>query len=395
MNRVGVGLADITPPAGIELAGYGRDAPSTGVLDRLSAISLHVSDGERAVSITAIDLAGLDVAMATAVRTEIAARLGLERAAVMLCATHTHSGPFFVPRDPLTAAYLDDLHERLVEVATRAAADPVPCTVSSGVTEAAIGVNRRSPEGAVDRRIGTLAFEAGGEPLAMLVVATAHANALLDRLDLVSADFPGAARRRLGCPAAVVIGAAGDVNAAWRGTAADMARNGEAVAEAVLRAPRPPGGHARVSAAARVIHARLVEPPDEAGAARLAREVERERGRDPRPWLEAIERGVPPALPLELAAVRIGEFVLCGVPAEPFSALALDLAARTGSQTVFLCGTTNGYLGYLPTAAEHARGGYEVDWSPVVYGPDTGLIMPFVPETAGAVVDALSELVPR
>jgi hypothetical protein len=388
VNRVGTATVDITPPVGIELAGYGRGAPSTGVRDPLLAVSLHVSDGEHAVSVTSFDLAGLDVAMATAVRDEIAGRLGLARAAVMLCATHTHSGPFFVPRDALTAAYLEGLPERLVDVATRAAADPVPCTVSHDVTEAPIAVNRRDPDGLVDRRIAALRFD----DRAALVVATAHANALRDELDVISADFPGAVRRRMGCPAAVVVGAAGDVDPLWRGTAADVERIGEAIAGAL--APTGRGAHAPVSAASCVVEARMVDLPDADGIRRLAEEVERERGRDPAAWLAAVADGVDSRVPLELAAVRIGAVVLCAVPAEPFSAIALDLAART-EDTVFLCGTSNGYLGYLPTAAEHARGGYEVDWSPVVYGPMTGLVMPFAPETADTVVDAFTRLARR
>ncbi|HET7559475.1 MAG TPA: hypothetical protein VFK80_05895, partial [Limnochordia bacterium] len=65
-------------------------------------------------------------------------------------------------------------------------------------------------------------------------------------------------------------------------------------------------------------------------------------------------------VPLPIAVAGIGDLALVGAPCEVF--VELGLAVRTGSpfaRTAVL-GYTNGYMGYLPTAAAFAEGGYEV-----------------------------------
>ena len=52
----------------------------------------------------------------------------------------------------------------------------------------------------------------------------------------------------------------------------------------------------------------------------------------------------------------------------------------------------NGYIGYLPTKDEYAYGGYEVELSPIVYGPVTRLFMPPEEDTAGCIVKKVIEL---
>ena len=61
------------------------------------------------------------------------------------------------------------------------------------------------------------------------------------------------------------------------------------------------------------------------------------------------------------------------------------------NELAFFGGYTNGYIGYLPTKEEFLYGGYEVELSPVVYGPVTNLLIP--PEnTAELVVKRVMEL---
>lgn len=65
------------------------------------------------------------------------------------------------------------------------------------------------------------------------------------------------------------------------------------------------------------------------------------------------------------------------------------------SPCVAFGGYTNGCIGYLATAEEHAAGGYEIEWMPVVYGYLEGMVMPPVPETADEVVDVAARLIDR
>jgi hypothetical protein len=75
-----------------------------------------------------------------------------------------------------------------------------------------------------------------------------------------------------------------------------------------------------------------------------------------------------------------------GVPLEPFIELGRAIEARSPFPMTFVSGYTNGYRNYLPTEAEYARGGYEVDIC--AFRPEAATL--FV-ETAIAVLRALAD----
>ncbi|SCB92270.1 Uncharacterized protein BC05F1_00794 [Bacillus wiedmannii] len=75
-----------------------------------------------------------------------------------------------------------------------------------------------------------------------------------------------------------------------------------------------------------------------------------------------------------------------GIPMEPFSETALEMKESLQNELAFFGGYTNGYIGYLPTKEEYVYGGYEVELSPVVYGPATNLLMPPEENTASLIV---------
>jgi hypothetical protein len=84
--------------------------------------------------------------------------------------------------------------------------------------------------------------------------------------------------------------------------------------------------------------------------------------------------------PLEVHGTRVGPLAFVGVPLEPFIELGLAIEARSPFAMTFVSGYTNGYRNYLPTEAEFARGGYEVD------------IAAFRPEAAGIFVETAVEV---
>ena len=65
--------------------------------------------------------------------------------------------------------------------------------------------------------------------------------------------------------------------------------------------------------------------------------------------------------------------------------LALDVRAQCGD-LVFLGGYTNGCTGYLPTAEEYDRGGYEIFWSMLHYYMYFGRVMPLERDSAARLV---------
>ena len=77
--------------------------------------------------------------------------------------------------------------------------------------------------------------------------------------------------------------------------------------------------------------------------------------------------------PFEMQALALGELVLLGMEGELFARYQLDLEAA--HEPAVLCGFANGCIGYVPTADEYARGGYEIDLAYKFY-PSVQMIAP-------------------
>ena len=82
---------------------------------------------------------------------------------------------------------------------------------------------------------------------------------------------------------------------------------------------------------------------------------------------------------------RLNEGVLIGVPNEIMCEMALEVEKQVGEKA-FLGGYTNGCSGYLTTAREYDRGGYEVFWSMLEYFSYFGRVMPLRRESAEKLV---------
>ncbi|MFP4052488.1 MAG: neutral/alkaline non-lysosomal ceramidase N-terminal domain-containing protein, partial [Phycisphaerae bacterium] len=98
MLSAGYAQADITPPADVTLQGYefrfsqlppGND----GVHDPLLCRALAFHDGDKPAVIVSLDICIVSVAMARHLRARVAERVGTTPDRVLLCTTHTHSGP--------------------------------------------------------------------------------------------------------------------------------------------------------------------------------------------------------------------------------------------------------------------------------------------------------------
>ncbi len=219
---------------------------------------------------------------------------------------------------------------------------------------------------------------------------------------LVSADFPGAATRRvesagIGVQQCVFVqGAGGSINPV-RDTSgfADVERYGEMLAGEAIRllglvtAPDHPTASPRVAAATVQVLVASRDLP-EAGALRAERDrlvqeaaqagtaAEADRARDQALMLEEqlarVEMGAGPAggpFEAEVQALRMGEAAFVGLSAEPFAELGLEIRAAGGDLTALCAGYANGYLGYVGPPEAWEQGGYEVSlgaWS--VLGPE-------------------------
>jgi neutral ceramidase len=76
------------------------------------------------------------------------------------------------------------------------------------------------------------------------------------------------------------------------------------------------------------------------------------------------------AYPLLVHGVRLGPAAIVGVPVELFCEIGMAIRDRSPFATTLVSSYWNGYRNYLPTDAERARGGYEIDISPFEPGAE-------------------------
>src|SRR2546428_11218783 len=97
MLEAGEGIVDITPPLGIELAGFhkppGKERKITGIRQRTSARALLLRVNQTQAAIVVLDVLGFSREFAKSVQRRVARQIGIPAAHVRVCATHSHSAP--------------------------------------------------------------------------------------------------------------------------------------------------------------------------------------------------------------------------------------------------------------------------------------------------------------
>ncbi len=111
MIKAGFAQKAVTPEPGISLGGYFHDRVSNKVRDDLYVKAAVIEAGGSRVAIVACDLLWMDKEIVDSARVAIHENLGIPPEAVMISATHTHTGPEvadgeMVPIDPEWVATL-------------------------------------------------------------------------------------------------------------------------------------------------------------------------------------------------------------------------------------------------------------------------------------------------
>jgi hypothetical protein len=394
--KVGTAQIDITPKPGVELSGFAaRVQPSTGVVDPLFAKALYLADGSERVLWVHCDLVGFDREIVQEFRAWTQQRFGLAAGQVMLSATHTHSGPCTIHLqecgryDP---AYVKLLQGRLREAAEAALGQTEDCELVTTEGHLDLALDRRQQASKhTDPRVAALGFRrSDGAFKAVVVNYAMHPVALGSSNRQISADMPGQAALRLsrqlpGNPAVLITnGACGNLNPpaenvpfaqieAWGGQIAD--------AIAARLAQTPPTPHAAFRVIARIFPLPL-DVLDVAGIEAFARKALQD-AKSLAEWGDKYRRTVEhwratlvaaaqagravDHRDAELFALRLGDVILLGANAEVFSEFTDWLRAGV-EQKVYVIGYANGHMGYLPTQAAYAEGGYEVEVAHLFYG---------------------------
>jgi hypothetical protein len=395
---IGVARKIITPQTGIYLIGYGdRTKGNQGVHDDLTATALAIDDGLHRAVIVACDLLAINEHTVARIKAQTGSN-------VVICCSHTHSGPitYAGQRSPRkNREYINYLVTQIVTAVKEAQTNLRPAKLSWAPGEADIAINRRerkldgyieigvNPMGPVDRSLSLLQAQTlDGKPIVSVVNFQCHGTVLGPKNLLCSADWIGAMRRTLeleiGAPVIYLQGATGDLNpnhALGKDDLTDIDAIGNKVAEQVLKViPLL----ASVAGEAASFHEEQVWLSLESEAHGSTppptyRAVLSSMAHVPRflvdfilnyryPWKTLIAaRDGFWSVPVVLTHIRVGDMVLYALGAEVFTEIGVEIKQLSPTTPALFASVSSGCIGYLPTASEHALGGYEVDMSPYFY----------------------------
>jgi hypothetical protein len=428
---------DVTPPPGSKLAGYlaRGDATAEGTLDPLEATLLRLGDaraGGGTVTWVALDALAVDVALARAIADAVGMASGVPADSIVVCASHTHSGPAgwlrgipLAAPDPGDPVMRSELVRRIGEAAAGFGEQGTPVRHVLAVGEAeGIGTNRTDPAKPSDRSLGALAMiDARGAIVGLVVDHASHATVLGHENLRWSADWPGAARRSLSTAlaghttsgerpvVAFLQGAAGDSSPRFvrRGQTPDeVQRIGDlftaqagAVLDAERKAADPPVAEGPTVAIRRrnvevrtrdlpnpVILAQRVAAAEQAwrrtvadsGTGTAEERIARTRHEGALIAARFAEAGLPPSFELPISVVVVGSDAWLHLPVELFSSFAAEIRTASPFRQTRVIGYTDGYFGYVADAEAHRLEVYEA------------LSSPFDPDGARTLVNASIEV---
>lgn len=354
MSKVGVCKVDITPPIGIDFVGYHRETGINNIEEHIYGTVFVFEKDEMKIVFISIDNIGMLVEDTNMIREQVASELHVPFERITVVYTHTHSGPETVGDDPLVQSYKTILVNNVVHGAVTANKNLKQCEVGWGVTTGDIGVNRRERtfdgrakmgtniEGVVDKRIGMLAIRhAETKELSGIVVfCTAHPNVLKGDSDVLSADYPGMTREILekivNCPVIIVQGAAGNVNAKYRGSREALKKMAYTLSGHVLTM-LPTVTYSpivNVRTVSSTMQMKLKDIPEMNEIRSMAQLVEKQWGVNTDEWLtivlEKYKQGIRQLrIDLEVQLFQINDGIFSGIPMEPFSETALEMKASS------------------------------------------------------------------
>ncbi len=408
--KAGVAKVAVTPVEPMWMAGYAsRTRPADGKLTELwaKALVLEDQDGNRGVVVT-LDLVGIDRELSQALCDSLKVQYGLQREQIVICTSHTHSGPVVGSNlAPLHYLLLDETQRQAVDawVATfqmqvvavvgEAIGKLAPSELTWGSGTTTLAVNRRNnpaaeaPQwrtegkllGPSDHDVPVLAVrDAEGNLTAVLFGYACHATTLSGYQ--WSGDYPGYAQIDLeqehpGCVALFFAGCGADQNPLPRDTV-ELARHyGQRLATAVDSVLLTSHMHA-VAGTLRTTYAEIDLPldtlPTREAIELNSKSENRYEGARATMLLEQIDDGVPlsQTYPYPVSAWSIGDdlqFVTLG--GEVVVDYAIRLKSELAGTRTWVAGYANDVMAYIPSRRVLGEGGYEGGGATVYYGLPT------------------------
>jgi neutral ceramidase len=396
--QVGRAQEKITPPLGVALAGYFHDRRAETVRDDLFVRAVVIESGGTRLALVSCDLICVTEEIVQAARTLIEAKSEIPADHVMICATHTHTGPEIrenasVERDD---AWVQALPGRIADAVGKATAALAPATLRAGAVEVTgysfnrlfrlddgtevFGrrANELGAAGPIDPQLQTLsAVDTEGRLIALLVNFALHPDVIGGgSATFLSADWPGMVADTISevygeeVVTLLLQGTSGDINhrpheptALPTGGPAKAAQLGRALAGAAMVALEraEPMADARLDVLARTLEI----PYYTRDAGFMAEVAALKEKADPTHFdRHVITRGESWPHDNQLAQVpvqvmRIGEISLVALPAEIFAGIGLEIKTWSPTPQTFVVELANARVSpYIPTTDQAERGAY-------------------------------------
>ena len=373
------------------MAGYAsRNKPAESSALDLFAKALAIEDehGTRMVFLT-YDLIGVPRELRVALETGVRERFGLAPSALLINASHTHSGPEIraarvagadedQERVARSAAYFTWLQGALTQVVGDALKDLAPARLSYCRARCGFAMNRRlptergfinspNPDGPVDHDVPVLRVETPDRKLRAVLFGYACHNTTLNGYTW-NGDYAGYAQAVFeadhpGVTALFMTGCAGDQNPYPRRSPAHAERHGRSLATAVEAAleANPQTLHGRINTRLDYATLEYDTPP--------TREELLERAKSSnkydRSYAEALlahldkEGSFPTSYRCPIHVARLGDtLTLVAIGGEVVIDYALRLKAELPGQ-VWVAGYSNEVMTYIPSKRVRLEGGYE------------------------------------
>jgi hypothetical protein len=266
------------------------------------------------------------------------------------------------------------VENKLIEGVKEARAKLEPARLGVGWGMAMANINRRArdeegpaflglnPDGPADRQIGLLRLEkADGSLLALVANYAMHGTVLGGENKTISGDAPGIVadyvEEKLGAPMLYINGAAGNLAPIYTVypdfESGHLSQFRSLVGDKIIAANHlmgPTTSDVRLS-----LGATSVETPRKAGLG-WAKDLSK--------YTRTTSTGETVVL-LPIRFLRIdNDIAIWSAPVELFCEIAMQIRSLSPFPYTFYFGYSNGWLGYLPTKAEFAYGGYEPSTSP-------------------------------
>ncbi|MCK5595043.1 neutral/alkaline non-lysosomal ceramidase N-terminal domain-containing protein [bacterium] len=426
MLKAGFSKIDITPNLGCCLQGHFDVRIAKKIHDLLFAKAAVFDDGKNKICIVSCDLIGIGKDEVKLAREIIVKETGIPNKNIIICATHTHTGPTLIWKKDTTITHgvdekwLEALPSNIASAAIQANCSVKKTRVAclSG-EEHGVSFNRRflmkngkvvtnpgicnsdivKPVGPIDPEVGVLAFGRDYNDIDGLIANFALHTDTVDGYD-VSADFPGVMNKLItniigDIGFVYTSGAMGDINHANVKRNPDKkyeyfehaSRIGRVLGSEVIKTvARMEKFRDDVTVSGERIQVKLPLKDYDESSIRKAREIVSSKtncaGQD---WPGHMEEflssmGLLRAQGLgkgeyatEITGIRIGDIAFVTVPCEYFVEFGLEIKKKSPFAKTFIIELGGDYLGYISRRESFEQGGYESTGA--AFKPEAGYIL--------------------